>query len=302
VVVVTRDRCDDVIRALRSCQTQSGVDYEVLVYDDASNDGTSERIAADFPDVRLFTLRERQGYIRLRNRGYHDSLGDFLFSLDDDAYFTADDVLAVTVERFDDSPDVAAVAMPYVEPNRQPRLGWMLPVEPGDQLRSYVGCSHAVRKQSAIDIGLYRELYVHQGEERDLCIHLLDAGYRVVYGSSDPSVHLYSPRRDQDRVNYYGYRNTILFSFLNLPLPVAVLRMLIDSAQLLKYRFALSTLPARVWALASGYFSCLRHFARRRPVRYETYRRYRNLPRHGPIPVNMTSHAPEVHEEVFVSR
>lgn len=283
IVISTRNRRQEILRAIDSCMAQSYEPLEVLVYDDASTDGTAESVREQFPEVRLFPCEERAGYLVWRNQGLRDAAGEFVFSIDDDAYFIDPKTVSRVVELFGEHPEAAAMALPYVEPRGDRGSGRMRPLPEGTQLRSYTGCAHALRRQVVLELRGYRELLVHQGEERDLSLRMLDAGWTVVYADSAPLVHLYSPRRDYGRVNYFGYRNTLLFSSLNVPQPYVLPRMLLDSLQLLRYRFRLRTLPGRLRAVLGGWGAALRYLKERRPVRRATYRTFRRLPSHGPL-------------------
>jgi GT2 family glycosyltransferase len=285
IVITSYNRREEVLRAVASSFAQDYPGLEVLVYDDASEDGTVEAIRSEWPTCRVFPSTVRRGYIVNRNRGYRDARGAIVFSLDDDAYFTRSTIVARTVAMFGSDPTIFAVAVPYVEPFERRSLSTRTRpcvAAAGDHLRSYVGCAHAVRREMALALGGYREFFVHQGEERDLCLRALDAGYRVVYGDSEPVAHLVSGNRDRERMSFYGARNQLLFNWLNVPMPQMLARMPWDTMAMLRYRFSWADLPHRLGAIASGFVECGRRRHERRPVSPATYRRFRSLPSHGP--------------------
>ena len=69
VVIVTKNRKDDLRRALTSTYTQSDVTFDVIVFDDASTDGTPDIVRAEFPQARLHVAEVSTGHIVHRNRG-----------------------------------------------------------------------------------------------------------------------------------------------------------------------------------------------------------------------------------------
>lgn len=285
IVIVTRNRCEDALTAVASAWAQDLPDLEVLLIDDASEDETARRVGADFPGTRVISLRERAGYIVGRNLGFREAKGKYVFSLDDDAYFTGRDTASRIISRFERDHTIGAIAIPFLEPlarRSNSSLVHALRAKPGDELRSYVGCAHALQRDLALALGGYREFFVHQGEERDLCLRMRAAGWRIVYGDCDPVVHMVSPRRDALRVSHYGIRNQILFEALNAPSAYLPLRLLTSIAGTLRYRFSLSTTPAKLHAIYAGLTSSLEHASERRPVSSDIYRTFRRLPYHGP--------------------
>ncbi|MBX3437492.1 MAG: glycosyltransferase family 2 protein [Planctomycetaceae bacterium] len=283
IVIASRNRAPELMTAIESCLAQTGREIEILVYDDASTDQTAVQIAKQFPEVRMFPCQERRGLIVRRNQGFHDARSDFVFSIDDDAYFIDPETVDTALKLFEQYPTAAAIALTYLEPVSERSNGRMTAQPLGAPLRSYIGCAHVLRRKCALEVGGYRDLLVHQGEERDLCIRLLERGWSTIYGATPPLVHLQSPKRDQERVNYYGYRNTLLFSSLNAPQPYVVPRMVLDSLQLLRHRFRARTLPARLYAIAAGWLASAKLLPQRAPVSRATYRRFRSLKGHGPL-------------------
>jgi hypothetical protein len=88
VVIPTRDRLPLLTEALESLQRQSHTDWEAVVVDDGSRDGTVARLqewSAFDPRIR-WVVREGEpaGGNRCRNLGFAASSGEFLIFLDDD--------------------------------------------------------------------------------------------------------------------------------------------------------------------------------------------------------------------------
>ena len=73
------------LQCLRSVHEQTrGVEYEVVVVDNASDDGSADAIAAEFPSVRLIRLEENIGFARANNLAAKSALGRYLLLLNPD--------------------------------------------------------------------------------------------------------------------------------------------------------------------------------------------------------------------------
>ena len=86
VVIPTRNRWELLSKhGLASALGQEDVQLEVIVVDDASTDGTAERLLA-LADERLLVVRhvEQLGQARARNRGLAEARGAWVAFLDDD--------------------------------------------------------------------------------------------------------------------------------------------------------------------------------------------------------------------------
>ena len=66
VVITTKNRKDELRTALQSTLRQT-VAVEILVFDDGSTDGTSQMVAAEFPQARLHRVEQSLGIIEARN-------------------------------------------------------------------------------------------------------------------------------------------------------------------------------------------------------------------------------------------
>ncbi len=85
VIIPTYNRKNLIARSIQSVLNQSYKDFEVIIIDDASIDGTQE-IVETFSDKRLkyYRLKDRKGAGSARNIGIKKSNGSFITFLDSD--------------------------------------------------------------------------------------------------------------------------------------------------------------------------------------------------------------------------
>jgi glycosyltransferase involved in cell wall biosynthesis len=83
VVIPTYNRRSTLCEAIESVLCQSYRDFELIVVDDGSEDGTAERLKEYESGVRLFS-QPRRGVAAARNAGVKNSTGKYLAFLDSD--------------------------------------------------------------------------------------------------------------------------------------------------------------------------------------------------------------------------
>ncbi len=114
VVVATRNRRAALARALASIDAQSFRDFEVVVVDDGSIDGTADWLRAQRPAVGLVALRRSCGAAAARNRGVERARGEIVAFLDDDDVWHPS-YLETQVAQFDAHPDALLCSAGHVE-------------------------------------------------------------------------------------------------------------------------------------------------------------------------------------------
>src|SRR6185312_13756108 len=83
IIMPAYNRADTIQRAVRSAQAQTVTDWELIVVDDGSTDGTGALVPPDDPRVRLIR-QENQGFVGARNTGLRAAQGRYIAFLDSD--------------------------------------------------------------------------------------------------------------------------------------------------------------------------------------------------------------------------
>ena len=95
----------DCIRSVKN--HTKGVEYEIIVIDNDSNDGAKEVIQQQNPDIQWVEMGYNAGFARANNAGIRASKGDFVLLLNSDTLFL-DDIISKSVHHLETELDVAA--------------------------------------------------------------------------------------------------------------------------------------------------------------------------------------------------
>jgi glycosyltransferase involved in cell wall biosynthesis len=270
------------LQAVNSCLSQDYPALEILVYDDASEENIAQKLKQRYPTIKVFRSEAHVGQLVLRNRGYQEADGKYIFSLDDDAFFNDNRTVSQVVEKFEKYQNVAVIALPYFEPKYN-RMCWQglekNDCKPSnDRLIATFGAGAAAfRKEAFSKITGYRELFFFAGEEDDLSIRLLEHGYDIISSYVTPLTHTFSEIRDYKTLHINGPRNAILFNFFNAPLFYLFPRLLLNTLGILWHGIVIKEPWLKAIGVMKGYRDCLKFWRQRRPVSPRVWRRYRRL-------------------------
>lgn len=107
VVIPTYNRADLVREAIQSVLDQTYQNFEIIVVDDGSTDGT-EQVLAPYKDKIIYIYQENQGGAAARNTGINRAKGKYIAFLDsDDLWFPQK--LEKQVEILDKNQDISVV-------------------------------------------------------------------------------------------------------------------------------------------------------------------------------------------------
>lgn len=85
IIIVSYNVRDLLLNCVRSIiDTVASIDYEIIIVDNASNDGSAAAVREAFPQIQLIANRENIGFASANNQGYAMSKGDFLLLLNPD--------------------------------------------------------------------------------------------------------------------------------------------------------------------------------------------------------------------------
>ena len=218
ILIVTWNQKELVEKCLRSIFTSSPkIQFEVIVVDNASTDGTQDMIHQQFPEVVLIQNDKNIGYGPAHNRAFHVSRGRCLLVLNNDVTMTPG-TLEGMMDYIDKHPDVGLVGGQSRFPSgafqpsanhRFPNL-WdvffeeiffskslkytFLKTRFGASCSALLwnlnqphsvawvgGACMLVRRRAVDQVGFFDEHFFFYREDCDFCLRLKEAGWKVVY-------------------------------------------------------------------------------------------------------------------------
>jgi GT2 family glycosyltransferase len=221
---------------LAALRAQTHPDIEIIIVDNASQDGSQALIKADYPEVRLIELPTNRGFTGACNIGMQAATGEFISLLNNDTE-VAPHWAAALVEGFERFPDAGILAsrmMLFDQRDHFHAAGDFfrrdgLPGNRGVWQRdegqfeeaAYVfsacGGAAAYRRTMLDEIGLLDDDFFFSGEDIDLGWRAQWAGYRCVYIPTALVYHKLSATGGGVTASYYIGRNMLLILFKNYP-------------------------------------------------------------------------------------
>lgn len=193
-------------------------DYEIIVVDNASPDGTADAIAAKFPQVQLIRLDRNLGPTT-KNIALARAQGRYVVFLDDDSYPLPGSIQRM-IEHFEADAKLGAAVFTITLPDGSQ--------ESSAYPNVFIGCGTGFRRCAVEAAGGLPEDFLMQAEEYVLSLRLLDARWKVEHFSDLHVRHLKTPgARRPARVTRLDVRNNLTLALQMLP-PQWALTMAID--------------------------------------------------------------------------
>lgn len=222
IVIVNWNTCDHLRRCLASVRkSQGATDFEVVVVDNASKDGSAEMVRGEYPQVALIANEANRGYPAANNQGLRilgyengrSSAPDYALLLNPDTILPPD-ALVRTMAFLESHPEAGAVGPRlYLEDGSLdlacrrsfptpdvaiPRMLGLAKLFPDSsrfarynltfldeyetvEVDSVVGAFMMVRREAIEQVGLLDEAFFMYGEDLDWARRIKAAGWKVYY-------------------------------------------------------------------------------------------------------------------------
>lgn len=219
-ILVSYNTREMTLRCLRQLFAGLGpAPAEVWVVDNASQDGSADAVAAEFPQVRLLRSELNLGFGAANNRAMELAGGKYLLLLNTDA-FPEQGAVPHLIRLLDERPDTAAVGPRLLNADGTlqvscyrfptPARAWLenlwlsalLPNHPrfGDYRRwahdtertvdFVTGACMLVRREVFVQVGGFDEQFFMYSEETDWQRRMRDAGWQVRFAPGAVVTHL----------------------------------------------------------------------------------------------------------------
>lgn len=228
-----RHHLDDCLQSLRrqTCQ-----EFEVILADNGSTDGTQAYLREHYPEVRLLELGHNRGFTGACNAGWRAAQGEFIILLNNDTEVTPTWLEAV-LDAFRRHPEVGSVASKMRLFDRRDYLHtagdyyridgipgnrgvWQKDEGQFDQeeyVFSACGGSAAFRQTMLAEIGFLDDDFFFSCEDVDMGWRANLAGWRVLYVPTAVLYHKLKATGGHVTGSYYDGRNFLYLIWKNYP-------------------------------------------------------------------------------------
>ena len=218
IAVISYNTRDLLLACLQSVRDRTtDVDYEVIVVDNASGDGSADAVRARFPHVTVIANAENDGFAKACNQAAAVSSGRYLLLLNSDTVMQRHtlrtmvtsldqhlDIGAVSCLQRDEQGRVVQSCFPFPSIRDHVRYAEALPtvvrrlvgtMPPTDFTQSQDvewanGACLMIRKAVFDRLGGLDERFFMYFEDVDLCRRVQQLGYRIRYVAEGEVVHL----------------------------------------------------------------------------------------------------------------
>lgn len=228
-----------------------GIDYEVIIVDNASSDGSVESLKRDFPEIKLIPLENNLGFSKANNIGLREAAGEYLLLLNPDTLLS-EDTLRVMLGFFRSNPAAGLAGCKILNPDGTLQLAcrrsfpgpWvsfckvtgLSTLFPKSRLFAQYNLTYLDEGQTyEVDavsgsfmmmprkvyekVGGLDERFFMYGEDLDWCYRVQKAGFKVFYVHSTKIIHYKGESTKKSSINETEifYNAMHLFVEKNIP-------------------------------------------------------------------------------------
>lgn len=227
---------------LEGLQKQTFSDFEVVVVDNGSNDGSAGFIKKKFPDVKLIELVENSGFAHAVNLGIKHCVGKYIILLNNDT--KADkrfvEMLVKTADKKRDYGMIAAKMLQFRSPNLIDSAGDYIDVVGhanniglGEDKKKFekagevflVSGGASLFKREVFDVaGFFDEKYFAYMEDVDLCLRAQFKGIKGWYEPKAVVLHMHkeTSKKNPAFLEYLQFRNMMMTIIKDFPIQILI--------------------------------------------------------------------------------
>ncbi len=223
---------------LDALDQQTYNNFEVILVDNASSDGSVEFLREKWPEVQIIELQKNLGFAAANNIAVKHARGDWVALLNNDAFPEPEwlEVLAQMVDRYPQAGSFASRLINHRDPKLLDGAGDVYHIsgvawrrkynqidrengKPVEEVFSACAAAGLYSKQVYLEMGGFDEDYFSYQEDIDLGFRMRLAGFPCYYVPSAVVEHVGSSSTGvrSDFSVYYGHRNLVWTYFKNMP-------------------------------------------------------------------------------------
>jgi len=233
-----RQFLENALTSLR--RAMEGIDGEIFVVDNASDDGSVAMVRSTFPDVSVIAHTENIGFARANNLALKKARGEFVLLINPDT-IVQEDTLRQMLHFFQEHPDAGLAGCKILNPDGTFQLPcrrsfptpWVaftkifglsalfpssrvfgrynltyLSPDETYEVDAVSGSFMMIRRAAYERVGGLDEVFFMYGEDLDWCFRVRQAGFRVYYVHSTQIIHFKGESTRRSNINelevFYG--------------------------------------------------------------------------------------------------
>jgi GT2 family glycosyltransferase/lipopolysaccharide/colanic/teichoic acid biosynthesis glycosyltransferase len=234
VIIVNYNVRDFLDNALVSIQKAlPGLKGEIVVVDNASDDGSLEMLERKFPDVRVIANKQNLGFAKANNQALQQARGKYLLLINPDT-LVQEDTLRVMIQFFENNPDVGLTTCkilrhdgsfalscrrsfpsPWVAFTKLVGLAALFPksklfgkynltyLSPDEsyEVDAVSGSFMMLRREVYERVGGLDEEYFMYGEDLDWCYRIQKAGWKIYYVPTTKIIHYHGESTKRSNID-----------------------------------------------------------------------------------------------------
>ncbi len=252
-----RDFLENALASLR--RSAHGIEHEILVVDNASDDGSVEMVRSKFPDVLLTANTENLGFAKANNIALRHAKGEYFLLINPDT-IVQEDTLKKMLEFFKMNSSVGMAGCKILNPDGTLQLGcrrsfptplitfgrisglaslfprskWfgrynLTYLNPDETLEvdAISGSFMMIRRKVYEEIGGLDENFFMYGEDLDWCYRVQQAGWKVFYVHTTQIIHYKGESTKRSNIDeikiFYQAMHLFVKKHFHYPLPTLLL-------------------------------------------------------------------------------